>query len=76
MKLSNVGESNIWYINLGGSKETQVDLIKQLQDSSVLNPTSQGFTSTTPPKFPEIANSFALGYTFIEFKDYDHDGKG
>lgn len=60
---------------LGSSRETQVDLIKQLQKCSVLNPSSQGFTSTAPPKFPEIANSFSLGYTFVEFKEYDNDGR-
>lgn len=59
---------------LGGSKETQIGLIKQLQKSSIVNQTSQGFTNATPPKFPEIANSFSLGYTYIEFKEYDHDG--
>lgn len=65
--------SNICF-GVGGSKETQVDLIKQLQNTSVFNPTSQGFTATAPPKSPEIANSFSLGYTYVEFKEYDHDG--
>lgn len=58
---------------LGGTPEAQKQLIQRIQQaaspaSSNPSPNSQQQSN------PKIANSFALGYTFVEFKDQDHDG--
>lgn len=60
---------------LGGTRTSQTELIQQIQKASQLDPSNKITRASTPPEFPAIANKFSLGYTYVEFKDVEHDDK-
>jgi dynein light intermediate chain 1, cytosolic len=54
---------------LGGTPETQRDFIASI-DTDSSKSTSRAQSSSKPP----IANEFALGYTYQDVLDTDHEG--
>ena len=54
---------------LGGNPETQREFL------SILNPDSPKRTQDKHKKKPIIANDFALGYTYQDVLDADHEGE-
>lgn len=58
------------HISLGGTTESQREFLEALSVDETRKPQDRQNT-----KQPPIANNFALGYTYQDVLDADHEGK-